>query len=71
MSVLTDVSTRELFQILSYRQQLLFLNIQNKVNPDARYRIFPRKMIYKITGIIITLFFLVIYKQRNTSFCEL
>lgn len=70
MSALRDVSTRELFQALFYRQQLLFLIIQNKVNLDARYRIFLRKIIYKITGIIYVIF-LVIYKKKNTSFYEL
>lgn len=64
MSVLTDVSTRELFQALFYREQLLFLNVQNKVNLDARYRIFLRKIIYKITGIIYVIF-LIIYKKKR------
>lgn len=64
MSVLTDVSTRELFQALFYREQLLFLNVQNKVNLDARYRIFLRKIIYKITGIIYVIF-LIIYKKKK------
>lgn len=71
MSVLTDVSTRELFQALFYREQLLFLNVQNKVNLDARYRIFLRKIIYKITGIINVIFLIIYKKKKNTSFCEL
>lgn len=63
MSVLTDISTRKLFQVLSYSEQL-FLNVQNKVNLDARYRIFLRKIIYKIIGIIYVIF-LVIYKKKR------
>lgn len=70
MSVLTDISTRKLFQVLSYSEQL-FLNVQNKVNLDARYRIFLRKIIYKIIGIIYVIFLVIYKKKKNTSFYEL
>lgn len=63
MSVLTDVSTRELFHVLLYSEQL-FLNVQNKVNLDARYRIFLKKIIYKIAGIIYVIFLAIYEKKR-------
>lgn len=67
MSVLTDVSTRELFHVLFYSEQL-FLNVQNKANLDARYRIFLKKIIYKIAGIIYVIFLAIYEKKKEYIF---